>query len=119
MAQIGSVDAAEVNAVAAWLAQLTRRHVLPQKLLLLHQFQTRMIGNRHLVETGHDELAVLVHADGFGTHSEKFATWGRLQADPPAGLWWGWKNFHDEDQPMMTPAETAAIEPAVFFVSYQ
>lgn len=119
MAQIGSVDAAEVNAVAAWLAQLTRRHVLPQKLLLLHQFQTRMIGHRHLVETGHDELAVLVHADGFGTHGEKFATWGRLQADAPPGLWWGWKNFHDEDRPMMTPAETAAIQPAVFFVSYQ
>lgn len=119
MRQIGSVDAAEVNAVAAWLAQLTREHVLPQKLLLLHQFQTRMIGNRHLVETGHDELAVLVHADGFGTHGEKFATWDRLHDGPPPGLWWGWKNFHDEDQPMMTPAETAAIEPAVFFVSYQ
>jgi hypothetical protein len=119
MAQIGSVGAAEVNAVAAWLADLTRRHVLPQKLLLLHQFQTRMITDRHLVDTGHDELAVLVHADGFGTHAEKHATWGRLQADPPPGLWWGWKNFHDEDRPMMTPAETAAIRPAVYFVSYQ
>ncbi|HEY8548213.1 MAG TPA: hypothetical protein VIL36_24310 [Acidimicrobiales bacterium] len=119
MRQIGSVGAAEVNTVVDWLAGLTREHRLPQKLLLLHQFQTRMVTDRHLVDTGHDELAVLVHADGFGTHGQKFATWGRLQVDPPPGLWWGWKNFHDEDRPMMTPAETAAIEPPVYFVSYQ
>lgn len=117
--QIGTVDAAEVNAVAAWLAQLTRTHHLPQKLLLLHQFQTRMITHRPLVDTGHDELAVLVHADGFGTHAQKLATWGRMLVDPPPGVWWGWKNFYDEDQPMLTPAETAAIQPSVLFVSYQ
>ena len=56
---------------------------------------------------------------GFGTHGEKHATWGRLQESASPELWWGWKNFHDEDQPMMTPAETAAIRPAVYFVSYQ
>jgi hypothetical protein len=119
MAQIGSVDAAEVNTVVDWLAGLTRAHVLPQKLLLLHQFQSRMITDRQLVETGYDELAVLVHADGFGTHGQKFATWAQLQVDSPPGLWWGWKNFYDEDQPMMNPAETAAVRPGVFFVSYQ
>jgi hypothetical protein len=118
-AQIGSVTATEVNAVAAWLAGLTRRNHLPQKLLLLHQFRTQMITNRARIDTSHDELAVLIHADGFGTHAQKFATWDRLQADPPPHIWWGWKNFYDEDVPMMTPAETLAINPRVLFVSYQ
>lgn len=119
IAQIGSVTAEEVNAVAAWLAQLTRDRRLPQKLLLLHQFQTRMISNRATVDTSHDELAVLVHADGFGIPGQKFDTWRALRSEPLANAWWGWKNFIDEDQPTFTPAETVAVDPTPWFVSYQ
>ena len=41
--QIGSVDAAEINAVVEWLANLVRDENLPQKYLLLHQFRLDMI----------------------------------------------------------------------------
>jgi hypothetical protein len=119
LAQIGSVTAAEVNTVIAWLADLTGRHRLPQKLLLLHQFRRRMIADRAQVDTDRDELAVLIHVDGFGTPRDKFETWGDLRTDPPAGVWWGWKNFIDEDSPTFTPAETMAIEPRPLYVSYQ
>jgi hypothetical protein len=119
MAQIGSVGVDEVNAVADWLAGLTRERRLPQKLLLLHQFQLRMIGERGRLDTGHDELAVLVHADGFGTPGQKFDTWRALRSDPLAGAWWGWKNFIDEDRPTFTPEQTVAIDPTPWFVSYQ
>lgn len=119
MRQIGSVGVDEVNAVAAWLAQLTRERRLPQKLLLLHQFQLRMIGERGRLDTGHDELAVLVHADGFGTPGQKIATWNALRSEPVANVWWGWKNFIDEDQPTFTPAETYALDEIPWFVSYQ
>jgi hypothetical protein len=117
--QIGTVSAAEVNTVADWLARLTRENQLPQKLLLLHQFRTQMISGRGQLDTAHDELAVLIHADGFGTHAQKFATWNRLQAGAPPHIWWGWKNFIDEDAPMMTPEQTLAVTPRVLFVSYQ
>jgi hypothetical protein len=117
--QIGTVSAAEINEVGDWLAQLTRDNLLPQKLLLIHQFRPQMVGDRTRIDTSHDELAVLIHADGFGTHAQKFATWDRLLADPPSRIWWGWKNFIDEDTPMLTPAETLAVEPQVRFISYQ
>lgn len=117
--QIGSVGVDEVNAVADWLADLTRRHRLPQKLLLLHQFQLGMITDRARLDTSHDELAVLVHADGFGTPGQKLETWHALRAEPLPGVWWGWKNFIDEDQPTFTPAETVAVQPTPWFVSYQ
>jgi hypothetical protein len=119
MVQIGSVAAQEVNAVAAWLADFTRERRLPQKLLLLHQFQTRMISDRGTVATAYDELAVLVHADGFGTPGQKFDTWRALRSEPLANAWWGWKNFVDEDRPTFTPAETVAVDPTPWFVSYQ
>jgi hypothetical protein len=116
--QIGSVSAAEVNSVAAWLAQFTAENHLPQKLLLLHQFKLSMITERGTLDLSHDELAVMIHADGFGTPGQKLDTWGVLRQDAPP-VWWGWKNFYDEDQPTMSPAETMAIEPRPWFVSYQ
>ncbi|MGF1652428.1 MAG: hypothetical protein ACFCUP_03795 [Actinomycetales bacterium] len=116
--QVGSVSAAEVNSVAAWLAQLTAENDLPQKLLLLHQFKLSMITERETLDLSHDELAVMIHADGFGTPGQKLDTWRVLRRDAPP-VWWGWKNFYDEDQPTMSPAETMAIEPRPWFVSYQ
>ncbi|HET8682601.1 MAG TPA: hypothetical protein VFM54_12115 [Micromonosporaceae bacterium] len=119
MVQIGSVSAEEVNATAAWLAQLTREHKLPQKVLLLHQFRVDMITNRKSVNTRHDELAVVVHADGFGTPGQKLDTWHAIRAGSPPNVWWGWKNFYDEDQPTFTPGQTVAVKPAPVFISYQ
>lgn len=119
MVNIGSVGAAEVNRVVTWLADLTAEHRLPQKLLILHQFQLRMINNRGRVDTGRDEVAVLIHADGFGTRGQKLATYRALNADPPPRIWWGWKNFYDEDTPTFTPEQTVELEPSPRFVSYQ
>jgi hypothetical protein len=78
-----------------------------------------MISDRAQVDTGHDELAALIHADGFGTVGQKFATWDTLRQNPLPSVWWDWKNFHDEDQPMFTPAETVAIEPSPVYLSYR
>jgi hypothetical protein len=117
--QIGSVDVEEVNAVAAWLADLARARALPQKVLVLHQFRPSMIRGRERLDTSRDELAVVIHADGNGTPAEKLATWQRLHAAPPAGVHWAWKNFYDEDRPMFTPAQTLDLVPKPVLVTYQ
>ncbi|MCJ8504269.1 hypothetical protein MRU69_05235 [Kocuria flava] len=119
LVQIGSVDAAEINATTEWLAGLTREHGLPQKVVVLHQFAESMITNRHLVDTSHPELALLLHADGHGTPQLKTGTWERLKAGLPEGMRLAWKNFYDEDTPTFTPEQTMALEPAPWFVSYQ
>jgi hypothetical protein len=119
MVQIGSVSATEINKTADWLAEFTRKNRLPQKVLMLHQFRLDMITNRATVRTDHDELRVIIHADGFGTPGQKFDTWNAMHLNPPRNVWWGWKNFYDEDQPTFTPRQTMAIRPAPVFVSYQ
>ncbi|WP_144128238.1 hypothetical protein [Catellatospora sichuanensis] len=119
MVQIGSVGANEINKTAAWLAELTRSRHLPQKILMLHQFRTDMITGRTGIDTNVDELAVVIHADGFGSASEKMATWDAVRAEAPNQIWWGWKNFYDEDKPTFSPKQTIAIEPSPVFVSYQ
>ncbi|MGA8847499.1 MAG: hypothetical protein WB471_12865 [Nocardioides sp.] len=113
---IGSVDAAEVNEVSLWLANLQRRLRLPQKLFVLHQFRTSMIERIDRVAV-RQRLATVQHVDGFGTRAEKVATYRAvLRADK---FYPGFKLFYDEDVGLMRPADVLRIRPHVRFVSYQ
>ncbi|MCA5922504.1 hypothetical protein [Curtobacterium oceanosedimentum] len=117
--QIGSVSAAEVNEVSSWLASLVREEGLPPKALVLHQFRLSMIQDRDALES-HPELDVLVHVDGQGAQPDKQATWNALHQGAPEGLHWGWKNFYDEDTPMLTPSQTMSeVTPTPALVTYQ
>jgi hypothetical protein len=117
--QIGSVASSEINAVGDYLAKLTASHHLPQKLLVLHQFKTSMIRNEAALNLGHDELAVLIHMDGQGAQGAKNGTWAAVKAAAPPGVVFGWKNFYDEDKPVLTPAQTMAKRPVPVMISYQ
>ncbi|WP_347757076.1 hypothetical protein [Agrococcus sp. ProA11] len=120
MRQIGSVSAAEVNSVVTWLADLTNERGLPQKMFVLHQFRLDMITDRDTLDVSRPELALLIHVDGLGSQPAKQATWEALMRDAPAGLHWGWKNFYDEDLPMLTPEQTMRdVSPVPDLVTYQ
>ncbi len=117
--QIGSVTTEEVNEVSTWLAELVRDEVLPQKLLVLHGFRLSMLSDRQDLAFP-AELATLLHVDGQGQQELKDETYAYLTAEGPDQLWWGWKNFFDEDSPTIrSPEDTAAIEPTPHFISYQ
>lgn len=117
--QIGSVSAAEVNEVSKWLADLVRSEDLPPKALVLHQFRLSMIQDRSSLQS-HPELDMLVHVDGQGSQPDKQATWKALHVDAPQGIHWGWKNFIDEDTPMLSPSETMSqVTPTPSLVTYQ
>jgi len=117
--QIGSVSADEVNEVSAWLADLVEREGLPPKALVLHQFRLSMIRDRSSLES-HPQLDVLIHVDGQGSQPDKQATWKALHQDAPEGVHWGWKNFTDEDSPMLTPQQTMSdVSPTPSLITYQ
>ena len=117
--QIGSVRAREVNQVVNFLADFVQEHHLPQKMVVLHQFQQQMIRGRDNLDLSREEVAVLIHADGHGTPEAKRETWRDVRSGAPDGMHWGWKNFIDEDSPMLTPARTYRIQPQPDYVSYQ
>jgi hypothetical protein len=117
---IGSVSAAEVNSVTHWLADLTNEKGLPQKMLIVHQFRPSMVTDRHTLDLSRPEIAMLIHVDGQGGQPDKQATWANLQRDAPAGVAWGWKNFYDEDVPMLTPEQTiSGVQPTPELITYQ
>jgi len=117
--QIGSVGIDEVNSVVDYVADFTRSHHLPQKMVVLHQFRRAMIHDRSELTTDRSEVAVLIHADGSGAQSDKTDTWNNVRSGAPDGVHWGWKNFIDEDKPMLTPEQTYGVEPRPDYVSYQ
>jgi hypothetical protein len=117
--QIGSVSVAEVNSVINWLAALTARYHLPQKLLVLHQFRLSMIQGEQRLNTRHDDLAIVIHMDGQGDPGDKQQTWDAVTGAAPAGVFFGWKNFFVKDHPMLTPPETMAHSPQPVMISYQ
>lgn len=120
LSRIGSATAEEINVVADWLAQLVRENNLPQKLLILHQFQLAMYPDRENIRTGQPELAWVLHADGHGVPEQKFDTWNVLREGLDPNYFMAWKNFIDEDTPTFTPEQTYdTVNPRPWFVSYQ
>jgi hypothetical protein len=118
--QIGAVETAEINTVTQWLAELTNQNSLPQKMVVLHQFRLSMIRDRASLDMSHPELAMLIHADGLGSQPDKQASWAALHKDAPAGIAWGWKNFYDEDTPMLDPTQTVQnVSPVPDLITYQ
>jgi hypothetical protein len=117
--QIGGVSAAEVNSVIRWLARLTAQHRLPQKLLVLHQFRLSMLRDERALDTGYQDLAILIHMDGQGGPGDKEATWNAVTGAAPAGVFLGWKNFYVKDHPTYSPRATMARTPHLSMISYQ
>ncbi|HHT31512.1 MAG TPA: hypothetical protein GX015_03050 [Corynebacterium sp.] len=116
---VGHVQAEEVNRVVDYLADLTAENNLPQKVLMLHQFQLQMLRDRETIDVSRPELAIVLHADGHGTPEQKFETWNVMRQDLQPEIFMAWKNFIDEDQPMFTPQQTMDIEPRPWIVTYQ
>lgn len=113
---IGSVGAAEVNRVVRYVAGVTRRNQLPQKLFMMHQFRTDMV--RHIERVRRPRpLAMVQHVDGFGSQQAKLDTYHAVAR--PKRFHLGFKLFYDEDSDLFTPREVTHIRPRVSFISYQ
>jgi hypothetical protein len=114
---IGSVGAREVNAVSAWLAQLTAAHKLPQKLFLIHQFTNDMVDDTQLQER--PGLAMVLNADGFGAQELKRVKYHALTSSPRRFFGEGFKLFYREDTDLMTPREVLRLRPPPDVVVYE
>jgi hypothetical protein len=67
---LGRTDAAAINRASADVAGIVRRHRLPQKLFMIHQFRDSMIRDKARIAIRHG-LAMTWNADGFGVRKDK------------------------------------------------
>ena len=113
----GHTTAAEINEVSAWLAELSKKHDLPQKLLAVHAFATGMVRHRYRIKA-HPRLALTFHIDGFGGRAAKLSKYNVLKTERK-GFYNGFKLFYDEDINMFSPAEVLGIKPRPDLITYQ
>lgn len=115
---VGSVTAAEVNRVSKWLSDLVIENDLPEKMFIVHQFQSRMIKNRQDL-VNRPGLATVIHADGFGGRAIKLQTYSIIKVGPP--FYNGFKLFIDEDTRIFQPQEVLSFDtvPVPDLITYQ
>jgi hypothetical protein len=113
---IGSITAETVNEISDILQRFVIEHGLPQKVLIVHQFQIAMVRDRALIEDP-PGIAVMFHVDGQGPVGAKYETYDVLSVSPP--FFNGFKVFFDEDSRVMTPTEVVELDPSPVYVSYQ
>jgi hypothetical protein len=113
---IGSVGSREVNATSAWLAMLTAKHKLPQKLFIIHQFVDDMVDDDALKMR--PELAMVLNADGFGAREVKVSKYKAFSRDAKR-FHQGFKLFYEEDVGLMTPRQVVRLKPSPDVVMYE
>ncbi|MFP4011716.1 MAG: hypothetical protein ACLFUM_08440, partial [Spirochaetaceae bacterium] len=123
---IGSVTAEEVNEIQRSMQEyLIESGIEQRKMLLMHQFNWRMIQNRERVRADFEYVDLVHNADGFGPPEDKHASWeyNVLARNIPLK---GFKLFYPKDwrdggydDPLMSPEEVFSLEPRPVVIQYQ
>jgi hypothetical protein len=118
---VGRADAAQVNAVAEYLAGLVRDYGLPPKMLVVHRYTGPMVTNAADI-VPLPEVQVVMDMDGWGPPSQKIATYN-AHIYPEPVQFTGFKLFYQNDawdgQPLLTPVEILELTPRPIFIQYQ
>jgi hypothetical protein len=126
MAEIGTVTAAEINQVQRIMEDYIIENQIPgERLLVIHQFNYRMISNREKVESNFSRVRLVHCADGFGPPNVKRAAYAfnALATNMPVKAF---KLFFDfgipgagVDYPLLSPKEVMNLSPRPYIVMYQ
>ena len=120
--EIGTMNAADINFAAQYLAQLVRENNLPPKILIVHRFTEEMLtGYRQIRPL--PEVQIVVDMDGWGFPAKKINTYNVVVYPEPIQFT-GFKLFYKNDllppsTRMLSPEEILKLTPSPSFIQYQ
>jgi hypothetical protein len=114
--QLGRTDAKAINRASAYVAGIVKRHRLPQKLFMIHQFRDSMISDKAKIAI-RPGLAMTWNADGFGVRSAKLEDYRSYTRDRRFHP--GLKLFYENDVDLMRPREVLRLKPVPRVINYQ
>lgn len=114
---IGQITGPEVTLAQNRLADLSARNGLPPKVLIVHQFHYSMIEEKELIASV-PGVQLVVDMDGHGPPWMKLESYEVVITQQPIEFH-GIKLFYPFDDPLMTPAEVLALDPAPDLIIYQ
>lgn len=120
--KIGTYDAADINYVSQYLADLVNKHNLPPKVLVVHRFTRRMVTNYQNIKL-RKEVQIVSHMDGWGEPELKKGTYRHFIFSEPIQFT-GFKIFYKNDlkrapNRLMTPEELLKLKPQPIYIQYQ
>jgi len=126
MQEIGGVTADEINrAQQAMEDYIIENNIPGERMLVIHQFNHRMIRSRELVKSDFRRVRLVHCADGFGAPAIKRVSYA-FNAEASNIPVKGFKLFYDLgipgagfDSPLMTPKEVYALTPRPYIIMYQ
>jgi hypothetical protein len=126
MKEVGTISAEELNDAQAMMENYLDRERIPGvKMLVVHQFNGRMIEDRAKVRADFERVLLIHTADGFGPPALKRSSYAynALATNMPLK---GFKLFFKSsypgagfDEPLLTPSEVLALDPRPRMVIYQ
>ncbi len=119
---IGTMDAADVNWAAEYLAKLVRENNLPPKILIIHRFTQNMLTNYQNIKPL-PEVQIVIEMDGWGEPAKKKNTYARVITPEPVQFT-GFKIFYKNDlkppsDRLMAPEEVLDLMPSPIYIQYQ
>ena len=126
MQEIGSVTAEELNRIQQVMEDYIIANDIPgERLLVIHQFNWRMIRNRENVDSSFRRVRLVHCADGFGAPHLKRAAYAynAEAANIPVKAFKLFYNFGipgaGYDNPLLTPREVYNLNPRPYIIMYQ
>lgn len=120
--KIGTFDAADINYVTQYLANIVKKYNLPPKILTVHRFTKKMVTNYKNIKL-HPEVQLVMHMDGWGEPDLKYGTYRYFIQGEPVQFT-GFKLFYKNDikkapHRMLTPEELMKLKPRPIYIQYQ
>jgi hypothetical protein len=126
MQEIGTVTAGEINAAQQAMEDyIVENGIIGERMLVIHQFNYRMIKNREQVQSSFNRVRLVHCADGFGNPHIKRAAYA-YNAEASNMPIKGFKLFYNfgipgagYDNPLLSPEEVFALNPRPYIIMYQ
>lgn len=120
--RIGTFDAADINFVSNYLAEIVRKYNLPPKILVVHRFTERMVTNYKNIKR-RPEVQIVMDMDGWGGPDLKKGTYKYFISQQPVQFT-GFKLFYKNDiknppKRMLTKQEILNLKPVPMYIQYQ
>jgi hypothetical protein len=124
--KLGQITGADVNLAQQLMQDYMEKNNIPdKKMLVVHQFNHKMISGRDAVRSDFSRVDLIHNADGFGNPAVKLDSYkmNKQATNMPNK---GFKLFYrtplrnwGTDSPLMTPADVLCLDPQPVFIMYQ
>jgi hypothetical protein len=120
--EIGTMDAADINYAAAYIAKIVRDNNLPPKVMLVHRFTEDMVTNYKLIKPL-PEVQIVMVMDGWGFPAKKKNTYYQVIQPEPVQFT-GFKLFYKNDllppsTALLTPDDLLKLQPRPSYIQFQ